>query len=197
MFKMKKISLVALGAATLFMAPAVVHADETGEKTASVTLGEQPGSIQLVSAPDIEFGETENFPIAEQVTVYSKGTGAPLTVANSRNLAQWNVKVSATPFEGNGSQLSGAELDFMTAGVDHDRQNMGNEVKFHYGTLIPSDGDNHLIMSSNAGGDKSAATGTNSLNFGEGAIKLTTPGGYPGGTYTAQVNWDLEPGEGV
>ncbi|MFC6295011.1 WxL domain-containing protein [Lactiplantibacillus daoliensis] len=196
MFKMKKMSLVALGAATLFMAPAVVHAAEPTEldTPATVNIEGEVGSIYLKSAPELEFGTVDNVSETNTFTVPNKGKGKHLTVLNTKDIEGWTVNVSMTPFMGNNIQWKGAQLDFKTNDVSSDRTDDQATVQTNPASIMAEDGEKTLLLSSSESG-KMAAKGETHLYFNDNAVDLTGRGGYPAGEYAARVYWDLEHGE--
>jgi len=120
----KQMSLIALGAATLFMAPTVVHAkvNDTGSNTvdseAKVRIDNSTTeNLHLVSAPDIDFGSISNnhaeFTSTNDVT-------DSLTVRNPKG-ESWSLSVSASVLNPNistnGDPIENAVLNFGAPGV--------------------------------------------------------------------------------
>jgi len=204
MFKMKKISLVALGAATLFMAPAVVHADQTidtrdANTTATVEIDGAPtdiGTLSLDSAPVLDFGNVDTGKV--DGPTFSQGSLASedgLTVTNTTDINNWKVKVSmATPFlNEEGDKLAAAELHF-----NKERMNVisngDGDPSVSSGVQIDEKNKTY-ILSGRLNHNTKTATGTHELRFNDNAVSLVGPVDTPSGVYTATLNWDLEQAE--
>lgn len=204
MFKMKKMSLVALGAATLFMAPAVVHADETGVQTTDTTTtttatvdidGETPVEevLSLDSAPTLNFGKVNS--AEESGTKFTKGSVAAedtLQVTNTKNMSKWQVHVSMVEGfkSGDDKLLPDTDLTFNSAGMSLISESK-EQLLIHDGVQVDEE-NSTPVFSSYRQDDAPIATGTHALHFNDDAVTLRSPVGAPAGVYTATIKWDLQ-----
>ena len=189
----KQMSLIALGAATLFMAPTVVHAamnegpqTDTMTSDADVEVENSKQSLFLVAAPDVHFGKVSNYknsnaPISATATQIDNN----LTVRNPKG-ERWRLNVAATSFKGTNGTLEGAKLNFNAGTVSRTDEN-----HYPYDTLPTA---NAVSNVNNQGGEIMRYSGTEAGEYKvdhSQNVKLEIPKWSPKGTYESKITWTL------
>jgi len=205
----KQMSLIALGAATLFMAPTVVHANDgvPTEKTGTATFavgkdglkskddGTDPdpepggGNFKIEQAPVLNFNKMTHVDTPRGV----QSTDGNLKVDNTKGVKQWNVKVKTEGFSlvGEKEIVKGAEIQFLNADVTLASGTTGPLPEYNANQVLRDNGNQIKILSGIQG-----TNGVYEVNIGGGNAFLTLRSHeYPEGDHTADMVWTLEVGE--
>jgi len=190
MIKIKQMSLVALGAATLFMAPTVVHADDDSDSQASVTL-QDTGYNQITSAPDLNFNVTNNKMGNDPMTQATLEKDVKVEVDIKESEQGWNLDVSRSSFEGKtdhaiGKTFKGEELSLLETGKEQKGPGVAHSEtpSYEMGEIFINNPRSILTATGHS-------VGTHSLNFAKDGIELKVPMYYPSGKYESTVLWTL------
>jgi len=194
----KQMSLIALGAATLFMAPTVVHAENSrGAKTpiSDITITDV-GQNEITSAPEFKFGSKSNFDDTRDIRI---GGVDDLEVTIQESETPWDLTVKRTPF----STEKGGTLK-ATSGKEEVLQIMGGNSSV--ALTLPENGYEHnnpttsllpegMMTINNSPQSILTASGhsvgIHKLSFKNGSIRLDVPNYSPAGHYTSTITWAL------
>lgn len=183
----KQMSLIALGAATLFMAPTVVHAAaDTGtvkNRVAEVGIVDDPtGENVITKAPSITFNSVSN-KLVQNATLQTATDS--LEVKIGETASDWEVHVGMTEFktnEGWNLKHSGLYLD----GTLVSSQKYTNSIPNHYNDGLTTDGSN-IVMDS-----VGPSLGTHTMTVGSGAMLEKIQPLAPKGIYKSTLVWTLQ-----
>lgn len=196
----KQMSLIALGAATLFMAPTVVHADEgtnrgTKQSDASVNIEDVPGKVNNIrSASEFSFDTVSNQSV-KSIMDTKLSNEAWVKVEINESDKGWSLGVNRTSFirtndEGEKIEELGTEKLLFNAGpkisspVNEENKPVSYTIPQYYSGEITS--NSHEVIKA-----EKHSVGAHLLVFPVNAAQLNIPKYFPAGTYTSKITWTL------
>ena len=197
----KQMSLIALGAATLFMAPTVVHAavldggSQEGTSNATVNISDvQDGQNVLLSVPTIEFGKITNNLAGPIETEATKITD-PLKVDIKKTTPDWQVMLKATNFSSGGKAtrvMTGTTL-YMTGEVNTEYKKAPQKPSHSAVNLNVGTSDKQPVLTATDASIGVYTLDSAVMDGGPANISLNNiPGWMPDGLYTSTFTWTLE-----
>lgn len=193
---MKNLSRTIIGgciaALTLFTVSSPVLADEVDSKTTTATITFTAGKLEIVEAPEFDFGSQE---ISSRAAVCPAQAGnGPLTlgVSDARGAGDgWkvNVRLSAFALDRGAATLNGASLKLAYPAGSAAGGTVGTPPAIQQSVTIPSDNSVVPVVTANEGEGAGAWT----ITWDNANVKLNVPGGSAEtGVSTGTLNWILQ-----
>ncbi|WP_261807031.1 WxL domain-containing protein [Lapidilactobacillus luobeiensis] len=154
---------------------------------------DKPNTIQLVSAPTINFGT--NALTGANKTYNAEEIDSPIKVINPGFTSGWNVYAKASAFQttDKAKTLTGAALSFDSGLVENkdtdtavNNPDLDNNKGVTTNSITLGDA-NGLIFSATSG----TGVGTYTATYGLDKIHLTVPSSATAAAYTADITWEL------